>query len=47
MNSNVSMKWLDTLIFLFHFRYLQKQSPTLFNVNDYTVAPPEYHRKAI
>jgi len=28
-------------------RYMQKNSSTLFNLNDYSVAPPEYHRKAI
>ncbi|XP_050400790.1 mortality factor 4-like protein 1 isoform X2 [Patella vulgata] len=28
-------------------KYLHKNSSTLFNIKDYTVAPPEYHRKAI
>ncbi|KAK6179029.1 hypothetical protein SNE40_011477 [Patella caerulea] len=28
-------------------KYLHKNSTTLFNIKDYTVAPPEYHRKAI
>ncbi|ESP05654.1 hypothetical protein LOTGIDRAFT_177197 [Lottia gigantea] len=28
-------------------KYLHKNSSTLFNIKDYTVAPPEYHRKAL
>ncbi|XP_067665848.1 mortality factor 4-like protein 1 [Haliotis asinina] len=28
-------------------KYLQKNSSTLFSLNDFYVAPPEYHRKAI
>jgi len=28
-------------------RYLQKNQSSLFNLNDYGIAPPEYHRKAI
>lgn len=28
-------------------RYMHKNSSTLFNLNDYAIAPPEYHRKAI
>ncbi|XP_041373365.1 mortality factor 4-like protein 1 [Gigantopelta aegis] len=28
-------------------KYLQKNSSSLFSLNDYHVAPPEYHRKAI
>lgn len=28
-------------------RYLVKNSASLFNTNDYEVAPPEYHRKAV
>lgn len=28
-------------------RYLQKNQSSLFTLNDYAIAPPEYHRKAI
>ncbi|XP_074649852.1 mortality factor 4-like protein 1 isoform X2 [Tubulanus polymorphus] len=28
-------------------KYMQKNMSTLFNLSDYSVAPPEYHRKAI
>lgn len=31
----------------FFFRYLAKNSATLFSASDYEVAPPEYHRKAV
>lgn len=33
--------------FSFWSRYLVKNSASLFNTNDYEVAPPEYHRKAV
>lgn len=29
------------------FRYLAKNSSSLFTATDYEVAPPEYHRKAV
>ncbi|XP_078468950.1 mortality factor 4-like protein 1 isoform X6 [Lampetra planeri] len=36
------------LIFLHDFlKYLVKNSAALFSANDYEVAPPEYHRKAV
>lgn len=31
----------------FVFRYLAKNSASLFSASDYEVAPPEYHRKAV
>ncbi len=33
--------------FYAQFRYLVKNSPSLFSASDYEVAPPEYHRKAV
>lgn len=33
--------------FYMSFRYLVKNSSTLFSASDYEVAPPEYHRKAV
>ena len=31
----------------FYSRYLQRNSSTLFNLGDYYVVDPEYHRKAM
>lgn len=36
----------DSQLFV-SFRYLVKNSSTLFSASDYEVAPPEYHRKAV
>ena len=46
-SNRLVIKTLKYIFYILNVRYMQKNASSLFNVSDYSVAPPEYHRKAI